>query len=125
MDWGAPNGAATLVAFDDGSTSLYFSGGGGYIGMGGHESVKRAAAVFRKEAAGSMGYLKATSDYSIPGADSLAFFVVTDNDTFSSGSIPLSVLQSGQHTLSRLGKLGNDVITEVRIVAERLAAERK
>src|SRR5688572_16670054 len=44
FDWGMGNGSATLVAFDDGTTSLYFSGGGGIIGAGAHDAVRRAAA---------------------------------------------------------------------------------
>jgi hypothetical protein len=35
MDWGVKNGTATIVAMSDGSASVYFSSGGGYIGGGG------------------------------------------------------------------------------------------
>src|SRR6516225_870477 len=30
MDWGVPNGTATVMALSDGSASIYLSGGGGY-----------------------------------------------------------------------------------------------
>ena len=122
FDWGVPGGAVTLVAFEDGTTSLYSDRGGGYLGMGGHETVRRAAQAFREEAARSFSTLKVTSDFGLPGPNFMAFFVVTDTDTFGSGPIPAAALQGGRHPLSHLGKLGNDVITEMRLVSEKLRA---
>jgi hypothetical protein len=55
MDWNIGSGVATLVAFRDGTTSIYLSSGGGVIGAGAHESVTRVAAVFRQEAAKGHG----------------------------------------------------------------------
>ena len=46
MDMAFPNGAATLVALSDGSTSLYTSGGGGVIGGGAHPTVVRETMAF-------------------------------------------------------------------------------
>jgi hypothetical protein len=43
MDIGMELGTATLVAFADGSVSLYYSSGGGTIGAGEHEEVSSAA----------------------------------------------------------------------------------
>jgi hypothetical protein len=40
------NKTATLICFIDGTTSLYFSDGGGIIGAGRHESVKNAVSTF-------------------------------------------------------------------------------
>ncbi len=40
------NKIATMICFIDGTTSLYFSEGGGIIGAGRHESVKNAASTF-------------------------------------------------------------------------------
>src|SRR2546430_10376917 len=36
MDWNVGGSVATLVAFDDGTVSLYLSSGGGIIGAGAH-----------------------------------------------------------------------------------------
>ena len=125
FDRGMTNGSATLAAFDDGTTSLYFGKGGGYLGMGGHETVRRAAAAFREEAARSIDKLKVTADFDLPGPGFMAFFIVTDTEVVGSGPIPAPVLQSGRHPLSRLGKIGNDVITEVRLVADKMKAGKK
>lgn len=43
MDWGVTNGTATIVAFSDGSASVYWSSGGGSIGGQSHESISNAA----------------------------------------------------------------------------------
>jgi len=115
FDWGMDIGSATLVAFEDGTTSLYTDRGGGFIGMGIHQTVRQAAAAFREEAERSTGQLKSTSEFRLPGPDAMAFFVVTDDDTLGSGPIPVEELQSGRHPLSRLADLGNDVITAMRL----------
>ena len=39
-------GTATLVCFLDGTTSLYYSSGGGAIGLGQHESIARESLAF-------------------------------------------------------------------------------
>jgi hypothetical protein len=43
MDIGMDLGTASLVAFADGSVSIYYSSGGGTIGAGAHEQVRSAA----------------------------------------------------------------------------------
>jgi hypothetical protein len=43
MDMGYDTGTATVVAFADGSVSMYYSSGGGVIGAGGHEQIRSAA----------------------------------------------------------------------------------
>ncbi|MBL4575724.1 MAG: hypothetical protein JKY51_06460 [Opitutaceae bacterium] len=41
METGFPESAYTLIASADGSASIYFSNGGGIIGAGEHENVRR------------------------------------------------------------------------------------
>jgi len=43
METGYPEAVASLVVVADGTTSLYFSNGGGIIGAGEHSSVRTAA----------------------------------------------------------------------------------
>ena len=43
METGFPEAVATLVVLGDGTTSLYFSNGGGIIGAGEHDAVRAAA----------------------------------------------------------------------------------
>ncbi|HET9848435.1 MAG TPA: hypothetical protein VFR68_07765 [Candidatus Dormibacteraeota bacterium] len=46
MEMGMEGGVATLVVIADGTTSLYWSTGGGIIGAGFHEPVKQPSKVF-------------------------------------------------------------------------------
>ena len=43
MEMGYENGSATVVALGEGSASIYLSTGGGSIGGGGHDPVRKAA----------------------------------------------------------------------------------
>jgi hypothetical protein len=43
METGFPEGSFTLSSIADGTTSLYFSSGGGIIGGGEHENVRKAS----------------------------------------------------------------------------------
>src|SRR5260221_3886518 len=46
METAYPKAVATLACFADGTTSLYFSTGGGMLGAGAPESVRAAASAF-------------------------------------------------------------------------------
>ncbi len=43
MDWIVSSAIATVVAFSDGSASVYFSSGGGLLGGQAHEPIRNAA----------------------------------------------------------------------------------
>src|SRR4051812_47928164 len=43
METGFPEGSFTLVALSDGNASIYLSSGGGYLGGGAHETIRKAA----------------------------------------------------------------------------------
>jgi hypothetical protein len=113
-DWHFGAGTASLVAFDDGSTSLYLIPGGGFIGAGAHENVRRAAAAFRDEAAKALGQFHAVTEYPLPASGYSTFYVITDSSTLSSGAVRTSDLDSQSHPFAALGRLGQEVVTEVR-----------
>ena len=113
-DWQIGAGTASLVAFDDGSTSIYLIPGGGFIGAGAHDNVRRAAAHFRSEAAKSLGHFQAVTEYPLPAKGYSTFYIVTDSSTLSSGPVPTSDLDSEGHPLATLARLGQKVFTEVR-----------
>jgi hypothetical protein len=107
-------GTVSLVAFEDGSTSLYLIPGGGFIGAGGNENVRRAAAAFRDEAPKVLGQFHAVTEYPLPEKGYSAFYIITDSSSLSSGAVRTSDLSSQNHPLAALGRLGQKVITEVR-----------
>ena len=117
MDWSLDRGAATLVAYDDGTTSLYYSSGGGVIGAGAHEPVRRAAEAFRAEAArvrAEFAAVPAGDAMALPPANSAAFYLVTDSATLRAGPVETSHLAAGSHALAAMGSRAQAVITAIR-----------
>ena len=118
MDWNmSGNGIATLLAFYDGTTSLYFSSGGGILGAGAHEPVERAATRFRQHAVAERARFRPASSFALPGARIVVLYIVTDTETLSSGPIPTSEMEKGTHPLTALGGSAQAVITAVRQVS--------
>jgi hypothetical protein len=117
MDWALDGGAATLVAFDDGTTSLYTSTGGGIIGAGSHASVRRAAEAFRAEAARARGEftpVEAADPMTLPPTNAATFYLITDSATLRAGPVETSRLAAGSHPLAPLGTLAQAVIAALR-----------
>ena len=77
METGYPEAVATLVTFADGSTSLYFSSGGGTIGAGEHDSVRTAAENLLRTADQFLGELAPAKDYPLPEVGRVRFYVHT------------------------------------------------
>jgi hypothetical protein len=123
MDWNmSGNGAATLLAFYDGTTSLYFSSGGGILGAGAHEPVTRAATRFRQHAVAERARFRATSSFELPQERTVVLYIVTDTETLSSGPIPTAELEKGTHPLTALGAREQAVITAVRQLSDARGA---
>jgi hypothetical protein len=120
MDWNiAGDQVATLVAVDDGSTSLYYSTGGGIIGAGEHEAVRRVASAWRAEAADERARFRPASDFAMPPDASIVFHLVTEGGTLSTVAIPTDALKAGTHPLSRLANRAQELIYRVREAGER------
>ena len=77
MEIGYPEAVATLVAFADGTTSLYLSSGGGTIGAGTHETVRTASQAFLEVADAHLDKFTAATDYPLPGEGRVRFYVHT------------------------------------------------
>jgi hypothetical protein len=117
MEMGFPNGTATLFALADGTTSLYYSSGGGVLGGHGHEAVRRANAAMLAEANGLVARMEPTSTYPLPGAGATTFYVRTDSGVLAGGGADED-LGRGRHDLSRLFRAGHAVLTELRLICE-------
>ena len=118
MDWTIDDGnTATLVAFEDGATSLYYGTGGGIIGAGEHESVRTVAAAFRAAAARAAAHFHPSETFPLPPTHAVTFYLVSDSITLTAG--PLSVEEQGNWNpdLSALGDLGQELIAAIRQVA--------
>jgi hypothetical protein len=113
METGYPEAVATLMAAADGTTSLYFSNGGGVIGGGEHEPVRAAAASFLKMASTFAKEMEATSTFPLPHEGSVRFYLV-DSKGVRTAEVVEDDLGNMRHKLSPLFHRGHEVIAAIR-----------
>lgn len=118
MDWGVNNGTATVVAITDGSASVYFSSGGGYIGGGGQEPIRLAAQKAVEVAQGLRVQGQPTRTYPLPQTHGVFFYVLTDAGV-SLFRTSEQELNSSSDPLRKLGDAMQVVITEYRLWDQR------
>lgn len=123
VDMGVEQGVATLVVLRDGSISLYFSNGGGVIGLGQHDALHdKAAAV-----------LALAEEFSLEGPDA-------DRDTLPSEGFTRfnflgyggaraveeedEALDAGAHALSPLYNAAHDLIAAAEEIEEKRVGRR-
>ena len=115
MDWNlGGQSVATLVAFEDGTTSLYLSSGGGVLGAADHERVRHAAADFRAAAAKVRDRFAPTDNLERPPSGHSRFFVVTRTQTLASPVLPNKELRQSNSAFAELGAAAQATLTEIR-----------
>ena len=114
METGYPEAVATLVAVADGTTSLYFSNGGGMIGAGEHAPVRDANRSFLETAGSFLAQLSEVSDPTPPAVGHTQFVAVTP-EGLKGAAASEDELGEGRHSHSQLYYAGQDVITQMRM----------
>lgn len=117
METGYPDGVASLVAFAEGSASLYFSGGGGIIGAGEHAAVREATQAFLQEADRHLAGFLPTAETPLPAVGRVRFYLRTFDGTLGGESSERD-LADNRHPLSPVFYSGQSVITAMRRVTE-------
>jgi hypothetical protein len=115
MDWGTTSATATVVAVSDGSASIYLSSGGGFLGGGGHEAIRKAAQNMVAVAAEFQKQTTATTVYPLPRRGEVIFYLLTDAGIFTASGSE-EELTAHRHFLSKLGDAGQEVITQYRLI---------
>ena len=105
--------AASLVAFADGTTSLYFSNGGGVIGAGEHASVRAASETLLSVAESHVGRFTPAPGTALPAAGRVRFLVRTFAGTLGAEAGEAD-LGGGVHSLSAVFFAAQGVITAIR-----------
>ena len=118
METGYPEAVATLVGVADGSTSLYFSSGGGVIGAGEHPDVAGATRSWLDLCGELLPLLSVCEGEPALPAEGDTQFVAVTTDGLRSASAPEVELGEERHRLSPLFHAGHEVITRVRLVEE-------
>lgn len=113
METGFPEGAATLVAMGDGAVSLYYSTGGGTIGLGDHPGPRQAADALLGTAQAFSRQAEPTKDFPLPHPDAVRFYLLT-----SSGPRTVEAkeddLGNGRHRFSQLFYAAHHLLTAIR-----------
>ena len=117
FELGMAGGSATVVCVADGTTSMYTSGGGGYIGMGGHESVRTANAAFRAAVAARLDLLVPATDVPVPSPGTVNLVAVTDHGVRLLSCPEVEAQDAGSPAFP-LYVAGQGVVTEIRLAAE-------
>jgi hypothetical protein len=115
METGYPEAVVTLVGVADGTSSLYFSNGGGVIGAGEHSAVAEATRRWLEAGSEFLSHLSVVTDPPLPDEGLTQFVAVTDEGLRSARALE-EELGNGEHALSPLFYAGHDVITQIRLV---------
>jgi hypothetical protein len=115
MDWDIGDAIITVVAFQTGDASLYLSTGQAFIGGYTHENINRAALFFVNEAQKylSMSILIYTNP--LPEKGCVRFYLRTNKGDHTIQEKIVN-LENGSSKLGRLFKLGNNLISEYRML---------
>jgi hypothetical protein len=117
METGFPEGSFTLSVVADGSTSLYFSSGGGIIGGGEHENVREASGYLLSGAQHFYKKAKKVTDFPRPEPGKVIFYFITF-DGVRSYTAKEDDLGNDEDELSDLFFAAHNVITELRKIEE-------
>jgi len=121
METGYDVGNATLVCLADGTTSLYYSTGGGMIGSSQYKPMAEASKGLVTEAERHLEHLAPTSDFPLPGAGEVRFYFLTYTGVLPAHATE-SDLVSSQDPLTPLYERAQATLSKLRLLAEK---ERK
>ena len=113
METGYPEAVASLVAFADGTTSMYFTSGGGIIGAGDHDHVRAVSQRFLDEAEAHIAKFSPTTQHPLPAQGRVRFYVRTFSGLLTAEADEED-LGYERHELSPVFHMGHAVISELR-----------
>src|SRR5438128_1078436 len=101
METGYPQAVVTLVALADGTISIYFSNGGGIIGLGPYEGPQRALGNLLGFAPHFVKYCVPAESFPLPKEDHTRFYLFTGRGIVTAEA-PEEDMGHGRHELSAL-----------------------
>lgn len=124
METGYPSAVVTLVAIDDGTISMYFSKGGGILGLGPHPGPQRAARSWLEMAGDYKSRATHSPGTSLPKVAHTRFYFLTKEGLLSIEA-KTDDLGHRRHAFSPLFHKGHELITEIIKVNESLQGVKK
>lgn len=122
METGYPQGIVTLVCLADGTTSLYFSSGGGILGSGETLPVARASRRVVEVAEKFLPEIPPTDGFPLPEVRQVQFIFLTFGGPHATRADEAG-LGYQQHALSPLFYCAQEVLTQVRLLQEKQPAQ--
>ena len=114
MEMGRPKTTVTVLGLSDGTASLYFSSGGGFLGGHFQPAIRHAGIQFCETANQYLDHFRPVQEYPYPPVGSVTFYLRTDDGTLAA-TAPMDLLADGGHPLSPLYEAGQAIITEYRL----------
>jgi hypothetical protein len=118
METGYAVGTATLVSLADGTTSLYYSTGGGMLGSGEYTPVAEASKALVTQAENHLQQISSNDKFPLPEVGQVRFTFLTYSGIFTTDASE-KMLASGNHPLSPLYTLGRETLAQLRLSAEK------
>ena len=115
VEMGYPQAVVTLVVVADGTTSVYFSNGGGIIGCGGDIKVYAESKVLAAEIVKSVDRIPRTYDFPLPRRGCVRFYVLYTDDS-RTYEVTEERLQLGADELSEAYRRTQAVISAIRLL---------
>lgn len=115
METGYSKAVATLVALADGTVSLYFSNGGGMVGLGPQPGPSLAAQSFLLASQQFSEQAQPTTTFPLPKPTFTRFYLLTGTQVLTVEAKE-DDLGHGRHHFSPLFHKGHELITEIRKV---------
>lgn len=114
--WVSEENLITQVSLADGTTSIYFSNGGGILGAGeaGYEDVAEASKLLVLFAETVYSQMELTTEFPFCPKDEMQFYVLTFSGIYKANA-PVGEIESGDHEFSKLFGFANNVLTQVRL----------
>jgi hypothetical protein len=118
METGYPEAVASLVAVADGTVSLYFSNGGGIIGLGPHPGPRRVGKELITLAQQFVGQARPTSTFPLPQPGFISFYLLSGSGVLVAEA-QANELSQRRHPLSPFFYKGQELISEIRTIEEK------
>tara|TARA_R110002126_G_scaffold290629_2_gene448047 strand:+ start:742 stop:1320 length:579 start_codon:yes stop_codon:yes gene_type:complete len=107
-------GTASVISFLTGDTSLYLSSGGGFIGAGQHEKVRKIVAEKIEEFQIYLSKAEKIEEPELPKEGMVNFNFLTKNGIYSLTENTTD-LENGKSEFSKLFEGVNEIITQIRL----------
>jgi hypothetical protein len=118
VEMGYEVGTASLVSLADGTTSLYYSTGGGMLGSADYQALAEASKAFVSQAENHFVHMSPANDFPLPEAGQVRFILLTYSGAYSL-EVPEKLLVSGDHPLSPLFERAQQALALLHQLAEK------